>query len=107
MLLRESEELIGTYRNDMTSTLNLLVVTNLGIHVCRGPTGPGWEIIYYSDIEEVFTPPCKTKARSLTIQTREGKLTEIPVVGGEGRLRDAFEMLRFLIRVTDDLKRSR
>lgn len=102
--LRGQENIIGFYRNDLKSKAPLLVITDLGIHIRREST---WGIIDYNNIAELLMPSSKKDFYNLTVKDNRGRLIELPVVGGRGKCYDAFGMLHFLMRVTEDLQRQR
>jgi hypothetical protein len=102
--LREGETILGIYANSLSMLEESIVVTNLGLHVYRHTQ---WESIDYSQIRSIETPPDKYETTQLMIQLQSDRVTNIPIRGGEGRFRDAFEFLRFLDRVTHDLQHNR
>ena len=59
--------------------------------------------VRYADIASVDVGPGKADADHLLIHHRSGETLRLPVDGGHGKARDAFEVQRFLLRVVDDL----
>lgn len=101
--VKNGEVCYGVYENSPCKANESIAVTNLGIHVCRNKQS---EFIAYSQIASVSAPPEKQTASELSIHLLSGQVISLPVRGGEGRFRDAFEFLRFLDRVTHDLRRN-
>ncbi len=101
--INSGEVCYGVYENSSGEADESIAVTSLGIHVCRNKQ---WEFIDYAQIASVSAPLEKQTANELSLHLLSGQLTSLPVRGGSGRLRDAFEFLRFLDRVTHDLQRG-
>lgn len=100
MALASGEELLGAYRN--TSAVDTwLFFTTRGV---RSLEGGGWALFEYRDMSLV---PMESKdQRWIGIALKDGRAARLPVEGGEGRIRDALEVRRFLMRVSSDLRRQ-
>lgn len=99
---RSGEEMIGAYR-DMVGSGDHVVVTSVGLHVW---SPDGWRMIPYRNIGEVVVPHSEDSdlVETLYLRMRDGSKHGIPIRGGTGRFRDAWEFLRFLQRVVRDLE---
>ena len=93
-----AEQVIGVYENTAHSDEDSIVITTHGLYF----RAPAAHYVRYSEIRDVSVAGPKTDAREITIDLRNGERLKIAVRGGTGRLRDAFELLRFLRRVTED-----
>lgn len=102
--LQIGEVYLGVYENIPDSLEDSITVTSLGLHTYRGGE---WEFLNYEHIESIRIPSRKEEAAELEIHLYDGYTTRIPVRGGQGRFRDAFEFLRFLDRVRDDIRRRK
>jgi hypothetical protein len=76
------------------------VVTNLGLHVRREQK---WEFIDYRQIKEHEIVSPKETVGELLVRLTNQESVLLPIRGGKGRFRDAFEFMRFIDRVTSDL----
>ena len=107
--LRRGEIPLGVYENVSGECEDSVLVTTLGLHSYR----PGvWDSVGYEDIQSIerlpiAIPSDKMRIDGLTLHLVSGRSVDIPVRGGDGKLRDGWEVLRFLARVTDDLRRDR
>jgi hypothetical protein len=99
--LRENEKLIGYYENDRENAAIRVYVTTNGI-IWRKQA---WTRIDYSDIEDVRVDQEKTMVDRLLLQSANGEAT-IPIMGGEGRLRDAWIVLQFLRQCRSDIDKG-
>jgi hypothetical protein len=97
------EVFVGVYYNTLESLENCLLVTSRGIRV-NGPGG--WSLLLYDDTERVVTPAQEDMEISdhVSVVTRDGRGTDLPVVGGRGRLRDAWVIIRLLQRSLDPVR---
>ena len=100
--LQPGETLIGVYENLPGEEDEIIVITDLGIHLL---VNEKWDLFRYDQINRVETPPSKEHVEGLTVWLISGREIWIPVKGGRGRARDVFEFLRFLDRVIDDMRR--
>jgi hypothetical protein len=102
VLLKENEILIGVYENFPHGHDESIVITNFGLHYYIDKQ---WEFIPYNIItESKIQSPIKENVEEISLTLVSGKLVWLPVRGGQGRFRDAFEFLRFLMRVTEDIR---
>jgi hypothetical protein len=97
------EEAIGRYRNHTGTPDDDLLVTTMGVRTRSGGT---WPLVPFSSIEHVALPHSEDKevVDSLRLRLRDGRRVELPVRGGSGKFRDAWEFLRFLNRVMTDMR---
>ena len=98
---RENEKLIGVYENVRGSVDDVLLFTNVGIHLM---TAAGWRRFAYADIQSVeILDQNKYAADTLVIFTKEGLEIKLIIGGGHKLTRDVFEVLRLLNRVMQDI----
>jgi hypothetical protein len=99
-VLDEAERALGVYSDDLPTFSNAIIITTRGLYVRSGRT---WMQILYSEIKQTISPPSKAPT-GLEIVKRDGVKIWLPVSGAqEGRFYDAFEILRFVSRVTNDI----
>jgi hypothetical protein len=100
-VLSASETALGIYTDEPTNFSDAIVFTTQGLHVRREKS---WLQILYSDIERAIPPASKTGVTGFGILRRDGTEVWLPVTGSKGgRFYDAFEVLRFVNRVKDDV----
>lgn len=102
------EVVLGVYENVPGELEDSIVVTTRALHLCRDGA---WQSVSYEDIRSIETPPTeaplgKSGVAELTLHLGDGQRVSLPVTGGRGKTRDAWEFLRFLRRVTSDLERA-
>jgi hypothetical protein len=101
---------LGTYENRLGQAENSIVVTSFGLHFY---TAGEWIYAAYSSIHAVQpspplgSPEDKLAVSGLALRLRDGTTLTIPVSGGNQQCRDAWEFLRFLDRVTQDIQHPR
>ncbi|MEO6907156.1 MAG: hypothetical protein ABI210_04625 [Abditibacteriaceae bacterium] len=102
MQIQCTEELLGIYTNHLDTEEGKIVVSDLGLHLYHSNT---WRFIGYDQIRDITLPDYamehKELADALCLKMISGKLVVIPVSGGNGQFRDAFEFMRFLLRIID------
>ena len=101
LAFKEGEDCYGVYENLPAEPDEAVVVTNLGLHVRREQK---WEFIDYRQIKEVDIIAQKETVGELLVRLRNQESVLLPIRGGKGRFRDAFEFMRFIDRVTSDLR---
>src|SRR5258708_39387179 len=100
--VQTDERLLGWYALSRGDTRDGFAVTTKGLRIFDGN---GFHLIGYDQILLVAAPGPKTSVDHLTVELKNGTVVELSVSGGRGRLRDAWEVLRFLKRVTEDLRK--
>ena len=102
IVLHNNERVLGIYENPAHGQQKTVVVTTRGVHVV---VGGNYQALAYSQIDHVETPRSGEKHSfgELVVTCRSGDNVIIPIEGGQGRLRDAWEFLRFLNRVVADI----
>jgi len=99
--LQPGEAIIGLYTNNKEFSDNWIIITDLGLHVLYQE----YYFIDYLKIKKVEMPEGKTSLRGFNILMRGRVKMWVPVEGEqEGRFYDAFEFIRFIDRVLEDLK---
>lgn len=98
--LGPGESWVGLYRNDPASLQDALAFSSRGLYVRQKAD---WRGIGYADVMEAPVVGGKSDAREIEIETPSGASTA-PVRGGDDRIRDSFEVLRFLDRVAEDVR---
>jgi|ERR1051325_3989660 hypothetical protein len=94
--LTSGEKLIGAYENIPMRVDQILLFTNLGLHLWNGVS---WQTLNYADIVGTDWPKeSKNKATTLVIRMKNGRHETIPVAGA------LFEVMRFIDRVIEDIK---
>ncbi len=101
--VQPGEQRLGVYENVPGSAEKSVVVTTLGLYVRRGER---WEFVRFEDIEAVVAPHQKTEVAELALMHRDRHVTLMPITGGHGRFREAWEFLRFMDRVLEDFGRE-
>src|SRR5438445_13879468 len=100
--LQTNERLLGCDGRSSEDSPDVFAVTSRGLHIRNGVT---FCFIGYEQILSANAPGPKTNVDHVTVELRDGSAVHLPVKGGRGRLRDAWEVLRFLRRVTEDLRK--
>ena len=98
---KEGEDCYGVYENPSAEADEPVVVTNLGLHLRREQK---WEFIDYRQIKEVDIISPKETVDELLVRLTNQESVLLPIRGGKGRFRDAFEFMRFINRVKSDLR---
>jgi hypothetical protein len=97
--LSPSEEPIGIYWNQRSNTCDAILFTTDGLYQ-REPES--WRRILYSDIDRAISPSNETNVTGLNILLKDGTEIWLSVKGSaRGRFFDAFEVVRFLNRLTE------
>lgn len=98
------EEVYGRYDN-LSESLPDIWVTSQALRVLGKQ---GQNVIAYSEIESVDTGQSKGKAPlHVLIKTTAGRTIVIPITGNDGKVFDAFEFCRFLMRTSGQSPQSR
>jgi hypothetical protein len=100
-VLKEGEECYGVYENLPAEAYETVAVTNLGLHVLRKKK---WQFVDYRQIRKVDLVSPKRNVSELLVRLTNQESVLLPIRGGKGRFRDAFEFMRFIDRVTSDLR---
>jgi len=100
LALKEGGDCYGVYENLPAEANEAVVETNLGLYVRREQK---WEFIDYRQIKEVDIVAPKETVGELLVRLTNQESVLLPIRGGKGRFRDAFEFMRFIDRVTSDL----
>ncbi len=98
--LTEGDSWIGLYRNDLSSAVNLVGFSERAVHI---KLENEWKSVDYEAISDIKIDDVKERAMGLRLIYHDDQ-TFLPVMGGDSKLRDAFEVLRFLNRVRSDLR---
>jgi hypothetical protein len=106
LTLGPSEEALGIYVNDVyTSSREALLVTTENLYLHRDRS---WLQVPYLSIERTIAPPSKSEVSGFTVLLRDGTEIWLPVRGVRNdRFYDAFEILRFIDRVKEDVAPKR
>ncbi len=89
------------YENEASQPSGFAITTN----VLRLPTT--WRLLAFDTMDEIREPEEKgLKEPAITIITVAGEQVRVPVLGGEGKFEDVYQVLRFLIRVREDITRA-
>ena len=102
LTLDASEEALGIYVNDVsTSSRDALLVTTESLYLHRDRS---WQRIPYLSIERTVPPLSKSEVTGFTVLLQDGTEIWLPVRGVRNdRFYDAFEILRFIDRVKEDV----
>jgi hypothetical protein len=101
LTLSAFEQTLGIYTNEAANFSDAIVFTTKGLYLRRDNS---WAQVLYSDIERTVSTNSKTEITGLTILLRDGGEFWLPVRHTKaGRFYDAFEVLRFLDRVRNDM----
>lgn len=100
--LNLGEQYIGVYENSPLDWEGNVVVTDRGLYVTAAdaPTR-----LPYQEMLSVQVPGEKHVADRLRIQLEGDRSSDVPIRGGDGRLREVWEFYRFLKRVRADRDR--
>jgi len=103
--LPKDESPVGIYVNDPSTFADSVFFTTEGVYVFRSKH---WDHVKFSDIAKTVTPERKEKLSGFDLQLRNGESFWLPITGNkDGKFFDAFEVLRFFIRVIDDIQPGR
>jgi hypothetical protein len=97
----KGEVCLGVYENEPQKCEDSIIVTTRGLHVLQRS---GIKHIPYAQIDFIDTPQEKD-VLSLTLNLLDGASVVVPLKGGDGNFRDAFEFIRFLERVVRDVRK--
>ena len=101
LMLSASEEALGIYANDELSFSDAILFTTEGLYLHQNEC---WRRVLYSDIARPVLPSSKREVTGFSLLLRDGTELHLPVTGSkDGRFYDAFEVLRFVDRVKDDV----
>lgn len=102
--LRQGETLLGIYSNTPKKLEESVWITTRGLYIFRGDQR---DVVDYSDMMDVRVPDMpndqKLLVDTLLVSTHTVEVT-VPIKGGEGRFKDVWQFLRFLLRVRDDFQ---
>jgi hypothetical protein len=100
--LPPNDSWLGIYFNRTASIENAVAFSTeqLLVHV-----GNRWNSLRYEEILDTRIQQEKTSASEILVRTQAGDVI-VPVTGGAGTTRDVFEVLRFLNRVREDLRKA-
>jgi len=102
--LKSDENLCGVYENVPGSAGDLLVFTDIGMHIWQGS---GWRSLNYVDIATTEWPPDpKAEARTLTVRMKTGAVERLTILGGAESGGGLFDVMRFIDRVVADSTRK-
>jgi hypothetical protein len=96
---RSDEEILGVYQNPEEYGGEWVLVTTRRLVVGRSNAE---REIGFVDVESVEGPTDKSARDGVRVRTREGSIIFLPIRGGEGRFRDAFEFMRFVMRAKNE-----
>jgi hypothetical protein len=108
--LRPGETPLGVYENTPGQMDNCVLVTSSGLHV---HSAGEWAYAAYDLIKDVrAVPPVeypwdKLAVSGLALDLYDGRTLDLQISGGNERSRDAWEVMRFLDRVTQDVQHPR
>ncbi|HML21500.1 MAG TPA: hypothetical protein PKD09_07635 [Aggregatilinea sp.] len=101
LVVSEGEEILGVYRSGAGGAEHMIAVTMSGLHVYHG----NWIHLEYSEMTSAKVPledTDKANASTILVNLKSGDVVSIPIVGGQGKLRDVWPFLRFIQRVIGD-----
>lgn len=93
------EEILGVYLNSESYFKDSVLFTDLGIYLFQSKER--WEYIQYEEISNLEVVEQKELAESITILKKNGVRVYLRILGGDGKLRDVWEVYRFLLRITN------
>ncbi|MEI1279916.1 hypothetical protein V6Z05_16410 [Leptospira venezuelensis] len=91
-------EILGIYLNSLSYFKDSILFTDLGMYFIQSEEKS--EYIEYSEILNFKVIEQKEVAESICIERKDGSRIELKVLGRRERLRDVWEVYRFLLRVT-------
>lgn len=99
--LQEKENVVGLYRNSTNSDNGAILITDFGFHLEEAGQ---WRFISFKEIVGPELPNQKIDVVGFHIRLRNGSSVWVPVSGVKsGKFYDAFEFIRFLDRVIQDM----
>ncbi len=104
-ILEPEERLIGMYLNPPGTITDEVAVTTLRVFLHRPSLEP--QHFKYRDIQDCSWGEEGKASRSVTVTLKDGCMIVVDVAGGEGKLRDSLEFLRFLDRAAEDIRLGR
>jgi hypothetical protein len=108
LVVPEGERVLGVYVSEDRGSAQPVLITDAALYL----DGVGNARIAYADIVDSTAYPTEGDAHDawgVQATLRDGAVVVIPVRGrrGNDRYVDAFDFVRFLLRVTEDLRRDR
>ncbi|MGJ4788138.1 hypothetical protein [Leptospira koniambonensis] len=91
-------EILGIYLNSSSYFEDSILFTDLGMYIIQSEEKS--ESIEYNEILNFKVIEQKEVAESISIERKDGSRIELKVLGGKERLRDVWEVYRFLLRAT-------
>lgn len=105
--LQEDEQVLGIYKNDPVNSIANVLFTSKGMHFYSEAKKV---VIGYDKIKDMQVPGEKNVADTILIayENNNGKQqAKLSIKGGEGRCRDVWEILRYLMRVQSDVEHGK
>jgi hypothetical protein len=91
------EVILGMYINNISSLENTVAFTTSALYLLDGAS---WKELKYSDIDQVISPKDKDSVKGVEIVRKYEGNFWLPIFGcKDGKFYDAFEVMRFLLRV--------
>lgn len=95
--IRDEEIPCGIYSNGPGSSPESLVVTTKGLHLLGNSAQ---EFVSFDEVRSIGSPTKESDDLTLSLRLATGQEVEVAICGRQGRFKDIFEFLRFLMRVT-------
>lgn len=100
-ILTPDEVALGAYSNDWSNYSDVVLFTSKSIYVL---SASGWDGVEFKEIERTVAPSDKKGVTGFSLVLRNHKILWLPIGGSRlGRFFDAFEVLRFVNRVLEDM----
>ncbi|TGL36887.1 hypothetical protein EHQ52_03170 [Leptospira koniambonensis] len=96
-------EILGIYLNSSSYFEDSILFTDLGMYIIQSEEKS--EYIEYNEILNLKVIEQKEVAESISIERKDGSRIEVKVLGGKERLRDVWEVYRFLLRATGEVRK--
>ncbi|EJZ42504.1 hypothetical protein [Leptospira licerasiae] len=92
-------KVLWIYFNFSSSYDNSVLFTESGLYIIRTKTD--FEAIKYSEIYKLKIVEQKEVAKFILLTKKDGVQINLEILGGDGKLREVWEVYRFLLRIIE------
>lgn len=98
------EKILGIYENQPGQLRGNILVTTEGLHIFLEEE----EFVPFDQIDHIkpLNEDDKSNVEELIISYKSGKNVRVPIIGGNDKFRDAWEVFHFLDRVVSDYQKK-
>ncbi|PJZ75676.1 hypothetical protein [Leptospira neocaledonica] len=91
--------ILGVYLNSEPYFNDSVLFTDVGMYLFQSEEK--WEYLQYEEISNLEVVEQKEITESIAILKKNGVQVYLRILGGNGKLRDVWEVYRFLLRITN------